>query len=509
MKRQLRSKYGLVIIVGMLMISIAYSTAFAKKIEIEQSASPIIGEVKRTISPITGWVGSEFTLTYTFDLNMILNTVDDSGKKSKGPDMNSYALIEWDAEFVETIPVGFDVPKDVNLPEGFHFDRDKRTLTGNINIVCGKKKAGIEKKCNDLQENEIIQSFSIPLSAKEPGSYSFDTGKYKYTFYADHAGQGSIKHNRSYENNPGALSTEVVTVKGIDITIPNNLTLYVGEETPLRAKFSPDSVSDSAISWEVVDSDILKLKTNEKGSATIEAKKVGETIVRATYKYPNGYIAKSNDLRVDVKLPKLTVTPETTKLWVYLKDGEIVKQTKTLTLNQFKDDNSAIAKQLNATWTSNSSAISLSPDGAAVVVQAEHGSQGNVEIVGQLADFSEHSKTASVYVNEYPQKVSTPNVVLYMSQSPYTYPVKFWPETANVTGYGLTVLEGTDVMTAKDGVLTLLKPGIAKIILVTEDVSKSFERGEGPKVISQTFYVRVKAGTDPNPGTEDPSGDFY
>ncbi|MGY0205081.1 hypothetical protein ACW7EJ_16695, partial [Acinetobacter soli] len=57
---------------------------------------------------------------------------------------------------------------------------------------------------------------------------------------------------------------------------------------------------------------------------------------------------------------------------------------------------------------------------------------------------------------------------LYMTDSPYSYPVKFWPETANVTGYGLTVLEGTDVMTAKDGVLTLLKPGIAKVGLVTE-----------------------------------------
>ncbi|MGY0202948.1 hypothetical protein ACW7EJ_04845, partial [Acinetobacter soli] len=55
----------------------------------------------------------------------------------------------------------------------------------------------------------------------------------------------------------------------------------------------------------------------------------------------------------------------------------------------------------------------------------------------------------------------------------------------------------------------IASPDVDDSRLVMEYISASFKAGEGPKIISQTFYVRVKAGTDPNPGTEDPSGDFY
>ncbi|MCA0979702.1 hypothetical protein [Exiguobacterium aestuarii] len=307
------------------------------------------------------------------------------------------------------------------------------------------------------------------------------------------------------------LSSKTVTVKGTTLTVPNTLTLYVGEGASTNVDATGD-IDSSNLKWESDNDGIVGLKSNGT-TVSIFPKIVGETTIRATYTYPNGYVVKSNDLKVVVKLPDLSLIPKPNELWVYQDaQGTLVKQSASITLDQTKLDGSKLSGPLGVDWTSSSTALSVSKTGTNVAtVRAEHGSQGSVTILGKLTDYPGQSKSTLIDVKEYPQLISTPNVILYMSDSPYSYSkqITFYPDTANVTGYGLKVLEGIDVLKVEQGELKLLKPGLAKVGLVTQDVSASFPNGGGPEPISQYFYVQVKDGTDPNPGVDTPAGDFY
>ncbi|WP_214695294.1 hypothetical protein [Exiguobacterium sp. s160] len=499
-----RSKYGLIILIATVFILSIYSSTFAKKDSDYPITTPVNDEVTRTISPSVGWVQSKIMLTYSFNVEKILTEV-------KGPNLNSYELVEWDAEFVEKIPKEFTVPDNRDLPEGFTFNSDTRELKGKVSIECGKKKAGVDVKCKDLSTSQLLTVVSIPLIATTPGEFTFNTGNYMYSFYADHAGQGTTKHDRTIDDNPGTFSSQKVTIKGVSLTIPKTLTLYVGESASVNAQAS-GSIDFSKLKWESDKDNIIGLKSNGANVA-ISPKTVGETTIRATYTYPNGHVVKSNDLKVIVKLPDLALNPKPNELWVYQDaQGTLIKQSVSLTLDQTKLDGPKLSAPLGVDWTSSSTALSVSETGTNVAtVRAEHGSQGGVTILGKLTDYPGQSKSTLIDVKEYPQLISTPNVILYMSDSPYSYSkqITFYPDTANVTGYGLTVLEGTDVLTIDQGELKLLKPGLAKVGLVTQDVSASFPNGGGPEPISQYFYVQVKDGTDPNPGVDTPAGDFY
>lgn len=503
-----RSKYGLIILIATVFILSIYSSTFAKKDSDYPITTPIYDEVKRTISPDEDWVQSTFVLTYSFDLKKILNQI--IGPNQKGPDIHSYKVIVWDVEFVETIPKEFTVPKDSDLPRGITFDKVTRELTGKFSVECEKVQGKLE--CNNaLKMEALAATVSIPLVATTPGKFTFNSGEYLYSFYAEHAGQGTTKHDRTLTDDPGTFSPEIVMVKGTTLTVPNTLTLYVGEGASTNVD-ATGTIDSSKVKWESDNNGIVGLQSNGT-TVSITPKMVGETLIRATYTYPNGYVVKSNDLKVMVKLPDLALNPKPNELWVYQDaEGTLIKQSVTITLDQTKLDGSKLSGPLGVDWTSSSTALSVSETGVNVAtVRAEHGSQGGVTILGELTDYPGQSKRTLIDVKEYPQLISTPNVILYMSDSPYSYgkQITFYPDTANVTGYGLTVLEGTDVLRIEQGELKLLKPGLAKVGLVTQDVSTSFPNGGGPEPISQYFYVQVKDGTDPNPGVDTPAGDFY
>lgn len=501
-----RSKYGLIILIAAVFILSIYSSTFAKKDSDYPITTPVNGEVIRTISPDEDWVQSIFTLTYTFDLQKILNEV-------KGrPSLNSYELIQWNAEIVEKIPKEFTVPDNKDLPEGFAFNKETRELTGKFSLECMKEKGKNDNKCNKvLNKNSLISEFSIPLTATTPGTFTFNTGKYAYSFYAEHSGQGTTKHDRDINGSPGTFLSESVTVKGTTLTVPKTLTLYIGETASVKVD-ATGTIDSTKVKWESDQDGVVELKEDET-TVSITPKTVGETSIRATYTYPNGHVVKSNDLKVIVKLPNLSLNPNPNELWVYQDtQGNLIQQSVVITLNQTKSDGTTLVKPLPVDWTSASSALTVTGgDSNVATIRAEHGSQGGVAILGKLKGYSEQSKQTLINVKEYPQSIKTPNVILYMSDSPYSYSeqINFYPDTANVTGYGLTVLEGTDVLTVEQGELKLLKPGLAKVGLVTQDVSASFPNGKGPEPISQFFYVQVKDGTDPNPGVDTPVGDFY
>lgn len=522
MKRQLRSKYGFLIVIGMVLLLFAYTSTFANNGRGNGKGNggsngnnqgivfqtKIEDEAIRTVTPEAVLIGDSFDLTYDLSLNNILDF-------EKGPNINSYKYVEWAVKVEEKIPQGLTVVIPTSDVHNLKFDEGTRLLTGTINIMCGKKNTGLES-CNDYKNAAFSDLITVKLIAEKPGSYTFENGRYAYLLEADHSGNGSgaQKHNRSFTDAGSGFTKTTVTVEELKINVPSETTIYLGNSKTVEANLSTVKAAippNAKLTWEIDKSSFVNQTNSTNQSVTLKALDAGEATVKAVYEYANGQKVKSNDMKVVVKLPDLSLTTNDQELWVYKNEaGTLVKQQTLLTLEQLVEDKQALANSLAVTWNADSSALKiLSSQNTSATVQAEHGSTSNVSVVAKLKDYIGQTMPVLINVKEYPQKVSTPNVILYMTDSPYSYPVKFWPETANVTGYGLTVLEGTDVMTAKDGVLTLLKPGIAKIGLVTEDVSASFKAGEGPKIISQTFYVRVKAGTDPNPGTEDPSGDFY
>jgi len=522
MKRQLRSKYGFLIVVGMILLLFAYTSTFANNGRGNGKGNggsngnnqgtvfqtTIEDEAIRTVTPEAVLIGESFDLTYDLSLNNILDF-------EKGPNINSYKYVEWAVEVEEKIPQGLTVVIPTSDAHNLKFDSTTRLLTGTINIMCGKKNSGLTS-CNDYKNAAFSDLITIKLIAEKPGSYTFENGRYAYSLEADHSGNGggAQKHDRSFTDAGSGFTKTTVMVEELKINVPSETTIYLGNSKTVEASLSTVKAAippNAKLTWEIDKSSFVNQTKSTNQSVTLKALDAGEATVKAVYEYANGQKVKSNDMKVVVKLPDLSLTTNDQELWVYKNEsGTLVKQQALLTLEQLVEDKRALTNPLAVTWDVDSTALKiLSSQNTSATVQAEHGSTSNVSVIAKLKDYIGQTMPVLINVKEYPQKVSTPNVILYMTDSPYSYPVKFWPETANVTGYGLTVLEGTDVMTAKDGVLTLLKPGIAKVGLVTEDVSASFKAGEGPKIISQTFYVRVKAGTDPNPGTEDSSGDFY
>ncbi|WP_214797109.1 hypothetical protein [Exiguobacterium sp. s5] len=529
MKRQLRSKYGFLIVVGMILLLFAYTSTFANNGNGRGNGNnnnngnngngngnkqgivfqtDIKDETIRTVTPEAVLVGDSFDLTYDLSLNNILDFTN-------GPNINSYKYVEWAVTIEETIPEGLSAVVTPSTAHNLNFDPKTRLLTGTINVLCGKKNSGLES-CNEYKNAAFSDLITIKLIAEKPGSYTFENGRYAYSLEADHSGNGSgaQKHDRFFTDEGSGFTKTTVTVEELNINVPTETTIYLGNSKTIEANLSTVKAAippNAKLTWEIDQTGFVNQTKSTNQSVTLKALDAGEATVKAVYEYANGQKVKSNDMKVVVKLPDLSLTTNDQELWVYKNEsGTLVKQQALLTLEQLVEDKRALTNPLAVTWDVDSTALKiLSSQNTSATVQAEHGSTSNVSVIAKLKDYIGQTMPVLINVKEYPQKVSTPNVILYMTDSPYSYPVKFWPETANVTGYGLTVLEGTDVMTAKDGVLTLLKPGIAKVGLVTEDVSASFKAGEGPKIISQTFYVRVKAGTDPNPGTEDPSGDFY
>lgn len=74
----------------------------------------------------------------------------------------------------------------------------------------------------------------------------------------------------------------------------------------------------------------------------------------------------------------------------------------------------------------------------------------------------------------------------------------------------MRVAEGTDVVEVVNQTkLRLKKPGLAKVQIATEDVSRFFSNDQGPSIVYREFYVRVREGNDPNPGTPNDAGDYY
>lgn len=507
MKRQLRSKYGFLIVIGMVLLLFAYTSTFANNQGIVLK-NPISDELERKVTPDAVLVGEKVKLEYRFALNNVLDF-------EKGPNINSYKYVEWAVTINETIPEGFEVNKAEVEKKGLVYSSATRSLTGTVEIMCGKKNLGLES-CNEYKNEAFYDSLTLELTATKPGTFQFTNGRFSYSLEADHAGNGngSVKHDRSISDPGSKLPSSTVTVEALNIKLPSELNLYLNETGNVNAEIATVKAkmpSTVTLKWSIVNPEVVKQTNAAKQSLSVEALKVGTTTIQAVYVHSNGYESKSQPVTVKVRLPDLAIDSTEKVLWVYQnKSGSLVKQQAVLNLTQLIGDNQVVNNPFDATWAVNSTALSIvSSQNSTATVQAEHGSTGNVSVIAALTKYPGQTETSLIEVKEYPQRVATPNVVLYMSDSPYEYPVKFWPETANVTGYGLTVLEGKDVLKAENGVLTLAKPGIAKVGLVTQDVSASFEAGEGPEVISQTFYVQVKEGADPNPGTAEPSTDFY
>ncbi|TCI43349.1 hypothetical protein EVJ27_10295 [Exiguobacterium sp. SH3S2] len=522
MKKQLRSKYGFLILIGVVLLLFAYTSTFANNGRGNGKGNggsngnnqgtvfqtKIEDETIRTVTPEAVLIGDSFDLTYDLSLNNILDF-------ESGPNINSYKYVEWAVKVEETIPEGLTVVVPPSNVHNLKFDSGTRLLTGTINIICGKKNSALTS-CNEYKNAAFSDFITVKLIADKKGSYTFTNGRYAYSLEADHSGNGNgaQKHDRSFTDEGSGFTKTTVMVEELNINVPTGTTMYLGNSKTIEAKLSTVNAAippNAKLTWEIDKASFVSQTNSTNQSVTLKALDVGEANVKAVYEYANGQKVKSNDMKVVVKLPDLSLTTNDQELWVYKNEaGTLVKQQALLTLEQLVENKQALNNPLDVVWSVDATALSIaSSQNTTATVQAEHGSNGNVAIAAKLKDYLGQTKTSLINVKEYPQRVSTPNVVLYMSDSPYSYPVKFWPETANVTGYGLTVLEGADVLKAEDGVLQLIKPGIAKVGLVTQDVSASFSNGDGPDVISQTFYVRVKAGTDPNPGIKDPSGDFY
>ncbi len=188
----------------------------------------------------------------------------------------------------------------------------------------------------------------------------------------------------------------------------------------------------------------------------------------------------------------------------------MVRESSAVTINQTG------TTKLPITWTIPTSATeillqNLTHNGA--TVQAIHGTgveNRTIPVTGAFTSFDAQRVLTNVNVREYPQDLLVPNVELYLENSPYTYVPIFLPSTANVRGYGMQVEEGKDVVEVIDQTkLRLKKPGIARVRIATEDVSRFFSGQDGPQIIYREFYVRVREGNDPNPELPNETGDYY
>lgn len=293
----------------------------------------------------------------------------------------------------------------------------------------------------------------------------------------------------------------------------NNLELWVGEEGVIRPSikttndvyrnFQFDIVSgQSAVNIVQQTKQELKLNGNTPGMVRVKVSLMNQ---------PTNQPVPPIFVNVQVSLPELSVSPTKATLWVYRDaEGTLVQQSTNLSLIQTG------SVRLPVRWElpSGTSEITLgTPRVDGVTVQAVKGTgvtQRLIPVTGAFTNFTSQRVTAMIDVKEYPQDMLAPNIELYMENSPYTYDPVFLPSTANVRGFGMEVAEGSDVVEVVDQTkLRLKKPGLAKVRIATEDVSRFFPGADGPQIVYRDFYVRVREGNDPNPGSPDDAGDYY
>ncbi|XCA82647.1 DUF5057 domain-containing protein [Exiguobacterium mexicanum] len=293
----------------------------------------------------------------------------------------------------------------------------------------------------------------------------------------------------------------------------NNLKLLVGEDGTIQPSIKTSNQDYRNFRFEVVSgqnvisivkesAQELKLKGSTPGTAQVKVSLVNQPITQ-----PISPIT----VTVEVELPSINVSPSQETLWVYQdKSGTMIRQTKELVLTQ----TGSVKLPIRWTLPPNTKEITLAnPKTDRVTVQAIQGTgvvSRLIPVTGALEQFTSQKVTAMIDVKEYPQDLLAPNIELYMENSPYSYEPVFLPATANVRGFGMEVAEGKDVVEVVDQTkLRLKKPGLAKVRIATEDVSSFFPDNQGPVIVYREFYVRVREGSDPNPGSPDDAGDYY
>lgn len=293
----------------------------------------------------------------------------------------------------------------------------------------------------------------------------------------------------------------------------NTLNLLVGEEGIIRPSikttndeyrnFRFDIVSgQNAVNVVQQTKQELKLNGNAPGTVQVKISLVNQ---------PTTQTVAPIFVNVVVSLPTLSVSPTEATLWVYRdSEGKLIQQSTDLSLLQSGSVRLPVSWQL----PSGTSELTLgTPRIDGVTVRALKGTgktQRLIPITGGFTNFTSQRVTTMIDVKEYPQDLLAPNIELYLENSPYTYEPGFLPSTANVRGFGMQVAEGTDVVEVVDQTkLRLKKPGLAKVRIATEDVSRFFPGTDGPPIVYRDFYVRVREGNDPNPGSPDDAGDYY
>ncbi|TCI72133.1 DUF5057 domain-containing protein [Exiguobacterium sp. SH0S7] len=293
----------------------------------------------------------------------------------------------------------------------------------------------------------------------------------------------------------------------------NNLNLLVGEDGIIRPSIKTTNDEYRNFRFDIVSGQNtvnvvqqtkqeLKLSGNAPGTVQVKVSLVNQ---------PANQPVAPIFVNVQVSLPALSVSPTEATLWVYRdSEGTLVQQSTNLSLIQTG------SVRLPVSWElpSGTSEITLgAPRADGVTVQAVQGTgtmQRLIPVTGAFTNFASQRVTAMIDVKEYPQDMLASNIELYMENSPYTYEPVFLPSTANVRGFGMQVAEGSDVVEIVDQTkLRLKKPGLAKVRIATEDVSRFFPGTNGPKIVYREFYVRVREGADPNPGSPEDAGDYY
>lgn len=293
----------------------------------------------------------------------------------------------------------------------------------------------------------------------------------------------------------------------------NSLKLLVGENGTIQPSIKTANENYRNFQFEVVaGQNVVAIAEQSKRALTLKGNTPGTAQVKISLEnQPMTREVAPITVTVEVGLPSLSVAPTQDTLWVYRdKGGEMIRQSTELTMTQ-----TGFVK-LPVRWTLPADTRELTlmnPQNDGVTVQAVQGT-GQVSrlipVIGVLERFTSQQVTAMLAIKEYPQDVLAPNIELYMENSPYVYEPTFLPETANVRGFGMKVAEGTDVIEVVDQTtLKLKKPGLAKVQIATEDVSRFFPDNQGPSVLYREFYVRVREGNDPNPGSPDDAGDYY
>ncbi|TCI45919.1 MULTISPECIES: DUF5057 domain-containing protein [unclassified Exiguobacterium] len=347
--------------------------------------------------------------------------------------------------------------------------------------------------------------------------------------YVDNSGiltgitPGSTKVKVSYtKGNQTIVSNEidVIVIDPVKNFKVNSLELLVGQSGTLKPTVESKTEKYQNYVFEFVEGNDLVTKQSDSKQVTVVAKKPGTAKVKVSLvNQPIGRTIAPILATVKISLPTMTLTPKTDDLWVYQKtkevDGELisemVRESVVLNLNQNTD------MPLPIVWSiaNRDPALRIvgSPTSERVEVQAIQGTYPNVGpilVTGAFRDFSEQFGSSQITVKEYPQRIVSPNIELYVENSPFVYAPQFYPATSTVRGYGMRVVQGNDVAEVIDNTkLKLKKPGLAKVQVATEDVSRYFGSGEGPEVVYSEFYVRVKEGSDPNPESPNDAGDYY